>query len=95
MRHPATLITMPIPANYYNIFEKLIYKRLVCFLEQNNVLHEQQFGFRQNYSTSLAINELVNKCHESVECNNFMLGIFIDLSRAFDTLSHEKYFVIN
>ena len=71
------------------IFEKLIYNRLVCFLEKNNVLHEQQFGFRQNYSTSLAINALVNKFHESIECNNFMLGIFIDLSRAFDTLSHE------
>ena len=65
------------------IFEKLIYNRLVCFLEKNNVLHEQQFSFRHNYSTSPAINALINKFHESTECNNFMLGIFIDLSRAF------------
>ena len=71
------------------ILEKLIYNRLVCFLKHNNVLHEQQFGFRRNYSTSLAINALVNKFYESIECNNFMLGIFIDLSRAFDTLSYE------
>ena len=42
-----------------------------------------------SHRTSLAINALVNTLHESIECNNSILGIFIDLSRAFDTLSHE------
>ena len=51
-------------------------------------LINHQFGFRKKYSTSHAINSLVDQFHDSVAKNEFMIGLFIDLSRAFDTISH-------
>ena len=56
---------------------------------KNEILSNHQFGFRKKYSTSHAINSLVNQFHDSVEKNEFMIGLFIDLSRAFDTISHK------
>ncbi len=71
------------------IYERLVYNRLVNFLDKHKILNKQQFGFRKNHSTSLAISALVDQFHETVERNEFMLGLFIDLSRAFDTISHK------
>jgi len=69
-------------------FEKIIYKRLYSFLSSNGVLHDQQFGFRKGHSTTHALHKSVNEITKSVSNNNHVLGIFIDLSKAFDTLDH-------
>jgi len=53
--------------------------RLTYFLESNNLLCQQQFGFRQNHST------LAEAKHKS----QFTITIFCDLHRAFDTINHE------
>ena len=70
------------------VFEKIIYKRLYSFLSSNGVLHDQQFGFRKGHSTTHALHKSVNEITKSVSNNNHVLGIFIDLSKAFDTLDH-------
>ena len=70
------------------IFEKIIYKRLYSFLSANDVLADEQFGFRKKHSTNHAIHKSVNDIIKSVSNNNHVLGIFIDLSKAFDTLDH-------
>ena len=59
------------------------------FLDKYNILYENQFGFRKNRSTDMAIQTLVDKFHETIEKDELMVGIFIDLSRAFDTISHD------
>ena len=71
------------------IYERLIYNRILEFIDKHEIFSNNQFGFRKKYSTSHAINSLVNQFHDSVENNQFMIGLFIDLSRAFDTLSHK------
>jgi len=71
------------------IYERLVYNRIVEFLDKHKILSRQQFGFRKQHSTTLAINALMNRFHESIENNDIMLGLFIDLSRAFDTISHK------
>ena len=71
------------------VYERLVYNRLAHYLDQNEILHNKQFGFRKGYSTSMAIHALTENFYESVENNEFMLGLFIDLSRAFDTISHK------
>ncbi len=48
-----------------------------------------QFGFRKGCSTDLAIQTLVERYYETIESNETMVGIFLDLSRAFDTISHK------
>ena len=77
-----------LPA-FSKLFERLVYDRLINYFDKNNVLSENQFGFRKYRSTCLALNTLVDRFHDTIEKNELMIGLFIDLSRAFDTMSHE------
>ena len=72
------------------IFEKIIYNRMYSFLTAFNVIHEKQFGFRKQHSTGHAINYSVNKILCELQKRNHVIGIFIDLSKAFDTIDHRK-----
>ena len=51
-------------------------------------LYSKQFGFRKNHSTETAIIELVTKLTDAIDKNKFTAGIFLDLSKAFDTVNH-------
>ena len=52
------------------------------------MLHSQQFGFQKGYSTEHAISQLVDQIYESFENGNYIIGIFVDLSKAFDTVDY-------
>ena len=73
---------------FSKVFEKTMYKRLVSFLDKYKILHENQFGFRKNYSTALAATALIDNIVNSIENKEITVGIFIDLSKAFDTVNH-------
>ena len=72
------------------IFEKVIYKRLYSFFTSNQLINENQFGFRSKHSTSHAVNYSLDKIVSETEKQKHVLGIFIDLSKAFDTICHNK-----
>ena len=72
------------------IFEKVMFARLHSFLTSQNLLYENQYGFRKYHSTSHAINYSVNHVESCLKQKKHVLGIFIDLSKAFDTISHDK-----
>ena len=63
-------------------------KRIVKFLDKQNILSESQYGFRKKRSTNLAILELVTKISKAIDDNEFTMGVFLDLSKAFDTVDH-------
>ena len=71
------------------IIEKLVHKRLYNFLEQNNILYKNQFGFRKNNSTTFALLQITEKIKETIDNKKFGCGIFIDLRKAFDTVNHK------
>ena len=57
-----------------------MHKRLSNFLEKNKVIYYPlQFGFRQNYSTSYALNYLTEAIKQSLDQGLFSCGIFVDL----------------
>ena len=71
------------------ILEKLLYKRLISFLEKHDILNKHQFGFRTGHSTTHALVEVMDELYASFDDGNFALGVFLDLQKAFDTVLHD------
>ena len=71
------------------VFEKLVHKRLNRYLEYHNILYTNQFGFREKHSTELALISLNNFITNSFEKKDFALSIFLDFSKAFDTVNFD------
>ena len=66
-----------------------MYKRLYTFLNKNNVIYNQQFGFRQQYSTSHTLINITENIRKALEDGNIGCGVFVDLQKAFGTVDHQ------
>ena len=67
-----------------------MYKRLHQYLEKKEILYYKQFGFRTTYSTTYALLSIVDKINEAIiDHHDYAFGIFLDLSKAFDTVNHD------
>ena len=75
--------------NIEKILEELMYKRLYTFLNNNNIIQNLQFGFRQHYSTSYAIINITENIRIALDEGNIGCGVFVDLQKAFDTVDHQ------
>ena len=73
---------------FSKLLEKLFENRLLSFVEKNNVLNDNQYGFRQNRSTTIALFDLSQKVSTFLDNKLSALGIFVDLRKAFDTIDH-------
>ena len=70
------------------IFEKVILIQLTEYLNNNNILHKNQYGFRKHHSTELASLHLVDKIYYKIDANEIPVNVDINLSKAFDSLDH-------
>lgn len=75
--------------NFGKIFEKCLKIRLVHFFDNNNIIHEHQFGFRAGKATSDAMCMVVKDVIEGLDTNKKCIAVFLDLAKAFDTVNHE------
>ena len=71
------------------MLERIMSNRLYKYLTENNLLYCKQFGFQKGHSPEHAILQLVEQINQSFEKNKFTLGVFVDLSKAFDTVDHQ------
>ena len=78
-----------ILSNLNKIVEKVIFSRLVSFLNKYGILNNFQFGFRKGFSTSLALAEFYEKVLLSLDKGQAICTILIDLSKAFDSVSRK------
>ena len=75
-------------SNFNRIFEKILYKRMKSFINDQEILNPSQYGFREKHSTQHAIIDIVNTIQTNMDKRLFSCGVFIDLKKAFDTVDH-------
>ena len=75
-------------SQFNKIFERILHYRLYSYLQGFELLTGHQFGFRPNSSTSLAVESIYSDLLHKYDNGLFTCFLFIDLSKAFDTVNH-------
>ena len=73
---------------FNKILEKLIYIRIYSYLEKYDLLTKHQFGFRKGTSTIHTIGKIYDKLLSNIDNNLYTCCVFLDLTKAFDTVDH-------
>ena len=71
------------------VFERVAFEQLFQYFQENKLIYVSQYGFRKDHSTESAVIELVDRLHNEIDKGETPFVVFIDLSKAFDTLDHE------
>jgi len=74
--------------SFSKVLEKALYNRLIEYLNNNNILNSQQFGFRKNLATEVAIFRLIHEILNALNSKIMVDSIFFDLAKAFDSVNH-------
>ena len=75
---------------FKKILEKVIHRRFYSFLQSVDTLFKSQYGFRKGHAINRARIELASKITQGLNDNKFTLGVFLDFSKVFDTINHQK-----
>ena len=73
---------------FSKIIERLMYTRLLDFINKHNILNKLQFGFRNNHSTFMALVVFIENLVNALDSGKCAVGIFLDFQKAFDTVDH-------
>ncbi len=85
---PENYCSISLLSTINKLMKKMMCKRLISFLNKYNILYHYQFGFRQNHSTSKALIEAIGNIYNDPEREKYVAGIYLDLSKAFDTVNY-------
>ncbi|WP_411016128.1 hypothetical protein, partial [Salmonella sp. s51884] len=71
---------MSLLSYFSKIIERLMFNRIFNFLNKYNILCNEQYGFRPEHSTELALADVIDKLYKSLDQNKTCIGVFLDLS---------------
>ena len=71
------------------ILERIVHDRCCNFLDAKEILYKRQYVFRHNHSTYMAVLDFIKDLNNAIDDNMYTAGIFLDLSKAFDTIDHD------
>ena len=74
---------------FSKLLERLMYNRLISFINENKLLYDYQFGFQKGKSTYMAMVMLIDKISDALDRGDCVIGVFLDFSKAFDTVDHK------
>ena len=74
---------------FSKIFEKIVYNQMYQYLESNNILYNNQFGFRRKKSTTHAIINQLQYLYSNIDNNEYVFSLFLDFRKAFDSVDHK------
>ena len=77
---------------FSTFLERIMFNRIFAYLDDFGVLSDNQYGFRTKYSTSLALVDMCDKISSAIDRKEHAIGVFLDLSKAFDTVNHHILF---
>ena len=78
---------LPLPGKR---LEKVVYRRLINFLNMHNILIQQENSFKAGHSTIDTVAKFTNDLFMNINGSKCTLAVFIDLKKAFDTVNHKK-----
>ena len=70
------------------IFERVIFNQMNAYFTLNNLFYDKQYGFRKYHSTELAALNVVDTIVKHMDNENTPFAVYLNLSKAFDTLNH-------
>ena len=73
---------------FSKILEKIVFNQLIYFINENNLINENQYGFRSGRSTETALSKFIHDILSGFEDGELTVALFLDLSKAFDTVDH-------
>ena len=76
-------------SNIGKLLERIMYNRVEKFIKENNIIYNNQFGFRKQYSTNHALLSIIEEIRTNLDNKKYSCGIFVDLEKAFDTVNHK------
>ena len=86
---PGNYRPISLISNIDKIFEKIVYKRMLKFLDDNKYIFKRQFGFRSKHSTKHSLITITESIRKSLDNGNLSCGVFLDFQKAFDTVNHD------